>query len=87
VHTLLNADTNMPSFIKYTAAALHDQQFYKYIKELPDYSIIAFDKAYINYKQFDEFTKRNIFYVTRQKIMQATLVLKSSNCHRKPNIS
>ncbi len=67
VHTLLNAQTNMPSFIKYTVAALHDQQFYKYIKELPDYSIIAFDKAYINYKQFDAFTKRNIFYVTRQK--------------------
>ncbi len=67
VHTLLNAQTNMPSFIKYTAAALHDQQFYKYIKELPDYSIIAFDKAYINYMQFDAFTKRSIFYVTRQK--------------------
>jgi cobalamin biosynthesis Co2+ chelatase CbiK len=58
---------SMPSFIKYTAAALHDQQFYKYIKELPDYSIIAFDKAYINYLQFDAFTKKNIFYVTRQK--------------------
>ena len=67
VHTLLNADTNMPSFIKYTAAALHDQQFYKYISNLPDYSIIAFDKAYINYKQFEAFTARNIFYVTRQK--------------------
>jgi Transposase DDE domain/Domain of unknown function (DUF4372) len=67
VHTLLNADTNMPTFIKYTAAALHDQQFYKYISKLPDYSIIAFDKAYINYKQFEAFTARNIFYVTRQK--------------------
>lgn len=67
VHTLLNGDANMPSFIKYTAAALHDQQFYKYIKELPDYSIIAFDKAYINYGQFDKFTERNIYYVTRQK--------------------
>ena len=67
VHTLLNADANMPSFIKYTAAALHDQQFYKYIKELPDYSIIAFDKAYINYGQFNKFTERNIYYVTRQK--------------------
>ena len=67
VHTLLNADTNMPSFIKYTAAALHDQQFYKYITALPDYSVIAFDKAYINYDQFEAFTARNIFYVTRQK--------------------
>ena len=60
VHTLLNADTNMPSFIKYTASALHDQQFYKYIKELPDYFIIAFDKAYINYKQFNLINKVNI---------------------------
>jgi hypothetical protein len=57
----------MPSFIKYTASALHDQQFYSYIKELPDHSIIAFDKAYINYKQFDAFTARNIYYVTRPK--------------------
>ena len=67
VHTLLHADTNMPSFIHYTAAALHDQQFYKYIQELPDHSIIAFDKAYINYPQFDAFTARHIYYVTRQK--------------------
>lgn len=67
VHTLLNADTNMPTFVKYTAAALHDQQFYKYIKEFPDHSIIAFDKAYINFEQFDAFTARNIYYVTRQK--------------------
>ena len=45
----LKADSNMPSFIKYTPAALHDQQFYECIKELPDGSIITFDKAYINY--------------------------------------
>ena len=33
VHTLLKADNNMPHFIKYTAAALHDQQFYECINE------------------------------------------------------
>ena len=32
----------MPSIIKYTAAALHDQRFYECIKELPDGSIITF---------------------------------------------
>lgn len=67
VNTLLQAETHMPSFINYMAAALHDQQFYSYIKELPDHSIIVFDKAYINYQQFDAFGKRDIFYVTRQK--------------------
>ena len=67
VNTLLQAETHMPSFINYMAAALHDQQFYSYIKELPDNSIIVFDKAYINYEQFAAFGDRDIFYVTRQK--------------------
>ena len=67
VNTLLQADTYMPSFINYMSAALHDQQFYSYIKELPDHSIIVFDKAYINYPQFAAFAERDIFYVTRQK--------------------
>jgi hypothetical protein len=67
VNTLLQAETFMPSFINYMAAAMHDQQFYKYIQELPNHSIIVFDKAYINYKQFAAFEQRAIFYVTRQK--------------------
>lgn len=67
VNTLLQAETHMPSFINYMAAALHDQQFYNYIKELPHHSIIVFDKAYINYHQFAAFGERDIFYVTRQK--------------------
>ena len=67
VNTLLQAETHMPSFINYMAAALHDQQFYSYIKELPNHSIIVFDKAYINYHQFHLFSQRDIFYVTRQK--------------------
>ena len=57
VNTHLQAETHMPSFINYMAAALHDQQFYSYIKELSDHSIIVFDKAYINYEQFDAFAR------------------------------
>jgi Transposase DDE domain/Domain of unknown function (DUF4372) len=66
-HTLLKADSNMPAFVKFTASALHDQQFYEYIKELPNDSIIAFDKAYLNYEQFQKFTERGITYVIPQK--------------------
>lgn len=29
--------------------------------------MIVFNKAYINYKQFEAFTDRDIFYVTRRK--------------------
>lgn len=67
MHTLLKAENNMPCMVKYTAAALHDQQFYQYINELPDGSIIAFDKAYINYCQFAQFSDKNITYVVPQK--------------------
>ena len=67
VHTLLKADCNMPSFIKFSAAAMHDQQFYDCINELPDGSIITFDKAYINYQQFEKFSERGITYVVPQK--------------------
>lgn len=67
VHTLLKADCNMPCFIKYTAAAMHDQQFYECINELPNGSIITFDKAYINYSQFEKFNERGITYVVPQK--------------------
>ena len=57
----------MPNFIKYTAAAKHDQQFYDCINELPGGSIITFDKAYINYQQFEKFEDREITYVVPQK--------------------
>ena len=66
-HMLLKADSNMPSFVKYSAASMHDQQFYQYISVLPENSIITFDKAYINYEQFDAFEKRGITYVVPQK--------------------
>jgi hypothetical protein len=45
VYTLLKVDCYMPCFIKYTAAAMHDQQFYECVNELPNGSIIKFDKA------------------------------------------
>jgi transposase len=67
VHTLLKSDSNMPSFVKFTASAMHDQQFYECINVLPNDSIITFDKAYINYQQFEKFNERNITYVVPQK--------------------
>jgi hypothetical protein len=67
VNALLQADTQMPSFINYMAAAMNDQQVYAYISQLPDHSIIVFDRAYVNYKQFAAFSQRDIFYVTRQR--------------------
>lgn len=76
VHTLLKADSHMPVFIKFSAAAMHDQLFYQYIHTLPPHSIITFDKAYINYEQFDKFNEREITYVVPQKENAAFISIK-----------
>jgi hypothetical protein len=68
VRTQLEADNNMPSFIRFSAAAMHNQQFYQYITVLSKDSIIAFHKAYINYEQFETFNQREITYVFHKKI-------------------
>ena len=81
VYTLLKADNNMPSFINFSAAAMHDQQFYQYINVLPGGSIITFDKAYINYEQFDTFNGREITYVVPQKDNASFISIKELDLH------
>lgn len=65
-HVLINAEENVPQLIRYSAAVKHDKNFLKHIK-LQKGSIITFDKAYNDYKQYARFTKDEIYFVTRQK--------------------
>jgi len=65
-HTLINASEHVPCLIRYSAAARHDHQFLKDIK-LPKGSFITFDRAYVDYVKYEEFTRTGVFYVTRLK--------------------
>ncbi|MCD6336856.1 MAG: IS4 family transposase [Candidatus Marinimicrobia bacterium] len=65
-HTLINSSEHVPCLIRYSAAARHDSQFLKDIK-LPKGSFITFDKAYVDYCQYERFTKTGVHYVTRLK--------------------
>jgi hypothetical protein len=38
---------------------------FKEVYHLPKGSIITFDKGYVDYTQYEEFTKNTIWYVTR----------------------
>jgi transposase len=77
----------MPVVVKFSAAALHDQQFYQYIHVLPLGSIIAFDKAYINYAQFEAFNQKEITYVVPQKENASYQSIKELNLlDEEPNI-
>ena len=65
-HTVIEADNYVPSFIHYTSAATHDKCILD-VMTLESGDFICFDKAYIDYKRFFNWSKDNIFFVTRMK--------------------
>jgi len=66
VHMLIDASQSVAKFVKITEAKMHDKQFMKEI-QVPEYSMLVFDKAYNFYRQFAYWTNKNIYFVTRQK--------------------
>ena len=66
VHMLIDALQQVGKFMKITEAKMHDKNFLKEL-ELPEFSMVLFDKAYNYYKQFADWTTKNIYFVTRQK--------------------
>ena len=66
VHTEIFANENVPSDIKFTSAASHDQ-FALIPERYANEDLIAFDRAYINYEKFSELTQRGVIYVTKMK--------------------
>lgn len=65
-HTIIDSKDNMPCFIRYTEAAKHDHVLLKDV-DLPENSFICFDKGYVDYEQYEIFTEKKIWYVTRLK--------------------
>jgi hypothetical protein len=66
VHTCIKAEEDVPCLVKMTAAAASDVPFIKKLK-LPEGSIVAMDKGYADYTQFDTWTKEKVWWVTRMK--------------------
>ena len=66
-HTIIKADENVPCLIRYSEAARHDHMFLQDALNLPSGSIITFDKGYVDYAQYETFTEKSIWYVTRLK--------------------
>jgi hypothetical protein len=65
-NTVIHAQSLMPTFIRFSAAAANDQTIYPHLN-LPENSYVVFDKGYTDYAQYATFTERKIFFVTRQK--------------------
>jgi len=65
-HTIIKYEENTPCFIDYTESAKHDHTFLKDV-DLPKGSILCFDKGYVDYQVYQQFTENEIWYVTRLK--------------------
>lgn len=66
VHMLIDAVHSVARFVRITEARIHDKNFLAGI-EVPEYSMLVFDKAYNYYKQFAQWSADSIWFVTRQK--------------------
>ncbi len=86
LHTLLDHDGYIPSFLKITEARQHDSKIAEVLK-LPKGSIVAFDKAYNNYKWFAALCGAGVFFVTRLKDNAKYTVLKRRTANRKLGVT
>jgi hypothetical protein len=66
VHTMLNAYEQVPQLIHFTDAATHDHTFLSKVKLQP-HQIAVFDRAYVDYQQYDKWTTDQVHFVTRLK--------------------
>lgn len=69
VHTVLKASEGLPYDIHFTSAATHDHVMLRKLK-LSSGAFLAMDRAYIDYKVFEQFTQQGVFYVTKMKKSQ-----------------
>lgn len=77
VHTVIHANEGVPSDIRFTSAATHDS-FMLCPKDLPKGSILAIDRAYIDYEKFEQMSQRGVIYVTKMKKGLSYEVLKDT---------
>jgi len=65
-HMMIDAEHNLPCFTLLTEARHHDLVFLQKV-QVPPGSMVVFDRAYTNYKQFEKWDAQGTIWVTRQK--------------------
>ncbi len=64
VHTIIPSDENVPKFIRFISAATNDHILLKDV-DVPQGSIIVFDKGYVDYRAYERFSQQEITYVIK----------------------
>jgi hypothetical protein len=67
VHIGMKLDENIPCLVRITSSATHDTTFLKHLGSLQKGTILVFDKAYADFKLFNQWTEDGIIWVSRLK--------------------
>ncbi len=67
VHLGMYLDEDVPSLVRITSASSHDATFLNHLGTLCKGTVLVFDKAYVNFKLFNDWTKQEVYWVTRKK--------------------
>jgi hypothetical protein len=67
IHVGMYLKEDVPSVVRISSSATHDSTFLKQFGSLIRGTILVFDKAYVNFNLFNQWTKDGIVWVTRKK--------------------
>ena len=67
VHIGMKLQEDVPSVVRITSSATHDTAFLRHIGRLSRGTILVFDKAYVDFKLFNQWTQDGIIWVSRLK--------------------
>lgn len=82
VHMAVRSHQDVPYLIRITSAATSDTVFTKGM-QLPKGSYAVFDKGYHSHKQYNEFHKNGVFWITRPRYNSVITVIKNSDVNEK----
>ncbi len=85
LHLLLDHDGYLPEFVSITEGKVHEIKIARTL-DLPKRSIVAMDKAYIDYELLGKWTSKGVFFVTRLKDNADIRVLKENPVPKNRNI-
>ena len=91
VHTVLDHDGLIPVFADTTHGRVHDGKAFRAMftgnpNLFPPQSVIAMDRAYVDYEFFGEMSERNVWFVTRLKSNAVYKVVETYALPQKSNI-
>lgn len=76
LHTLMQADGSLPTFLRITDGKVHDTTVAREV-DIPEGSYLAIDRAYHDFEQYKSYNDNNIRFVTRKKTNAKFRVVKS----------